>query len=160
MNDIILTLIQGLIFILYLTFIWVKFGILNSISESWYKLRELGGFWYMLFTVFCWSLGITMLFQTDKDMSFFIYSGAGLAFVGAATMFDLKGTVVPYVHFAGAAVGIVFALLGLGFERNAWIPLIAFASATLLIKLFKIKHSVWWIEIAAFLSAITGLLIY
>jgi len=155
----ILTLIQGLIFVLYVTFIILKFGILDSISQSWYKLREMGGLWYLLFTAFCWSLAITMGLQSDLEYSLFIYSGAGLAFVGAATMFNLKNTFVPYVHFIGAATGILLGLIALGVERQSWIPAIAFAGSTLIIKLLKIKHSTWWIEIAAFITIITGLLI-
>lgn len=155
----ILTLIQGLIFVLYVTFILLKFGILDSISMSWYKLREMGGFYYLLFTAFCWSLAITLGLQSNLEYSLFIYSGAGLAFVGAATMFDLKGTFVPYVHSIGAAVGIGLGLIALGVERQTWIPVIAFAAVSAGIKLLKVKHSVWWIEIAAFIAIITGLLI-
>jgi hypothetical protein len=156
----ILTLIQGLIFIIYVAFIWKKFGVLQSVSDSWYKLKELGGLWYKLFTLFCWGLAIPMLFQSDNPSSLFVYSGAGFAFVGAATMFKLKDTFVPYIHFGGAAVGIILALLGIGLERYGWLPLIVFGIATILIKLLKVKNSTWWIEIVAFVTALTGLLIY
>ncbi len=156
-----LTLIQGLIFILYVAFIWYKFnGPLPSISDSMYRLRELGGWWYFLFTFFCWGIAIPLLFQTPGPTSLFYYSAAGLCFVGVATMFKLKDTFVPYVHFIGAAVGIIFSLLAIGIERHGWLPMIVFAISAVLIKLFKVKNATWWIEIAAFVSILTGLLIY
>ena len=100
-----------------------------------------------------------MLFQSNNTSSLFIYSGAGFAFVGAATMFKLKNTFVPYVHFIGAAVGIILALFALGIERHTWLPLIIFSLFTLLIKVLKIKNATWWIEISAFVTILEGLLL-
>lgn len=153
-----ISILQILIFVSYVTFIVVKFGILPSISESWYRLRELGGVWYSLFTLFCFGLGFTMFFQTNGSTSLFFLSGAGLSAVGVATMFKLKDDIQPYIHAIGAIVGILTALIGIGVERKNWIPLIIFLSLSILLVIFLKKNKTWWIEIIAFTTAGLGLL--
>jgi hypothetical protein len=154
----VLSIIQILIFVSYITFILIKFGVLPSISESWYRLRDLGGVWYSLFTWFCWTLGFTMLFQTNGNTPLFFLSGVGLCAVGAATMFKLKDDIQPYIHSIGAAIGIISALIGLGVERHAWLPLVDFIILAVILYIFVDKNKTWWIEILAFLSIGLGLL--
>lgn len=152
----ILTLIQAITFVAYISFIMIKFkGVLPSISDSWYKL---GYPLNKLFTLFCLILGITMLFQGDGVIWFFI-SGAGLSFVGVATAFKDPDTPTGPIHSIGAGIGIIFALIGIGIVGGLWIPLIGLAIVSVLIKLFRIKNATWWIEKAAFIATITGLLI-
>ena len=147
----VISIVQILIFVAYVMFIITKFGVLDSISESWYKLRSLGGVWYSLFTWFCWGLGFLMLFQTNGSTPLFFLSGTGLMFVGAATMFKLKDDLQPYIHFIGAAIGILGALVGLVIERGEWDPSLIFVIALTIFN-FTIKvHRTWWIEIVAFL---------
>lgn len=159
-----LTLLQGLIFVSYITFLWVKFkGPLPSISESWYRLKELGGLWYWLFTLFCLALGITMIFQSYEPnitTSWFFISGSALCFVGAATAFKDYSFITPYVHSISAGICIICALAGIGVEYHSWIPAIIFTVLTALIKLLKINNGTWWIEISAFVSILSGLLIF
>ena len=153
-----LTLTQGVIFLSYITFLVIKFGILPSISDSWYELKKLGGVWYSLFTWFCYSLGILMFFQTNGTPLFFI-SGAGLCFVGVATQFLDKESIEPWIHFTGAALCILGILIGIGVERHMWIPLIAWGILTVVIEVIpKLKNKTWWVEISAFCCIILGLL--
>ncbi len=155
----ILTIFQACIFIAYVLFIYLLFGVLPSISDSWYKLQEKGGVWYSLFTWFCYGIGIPMWFQTNGSApAFFFLSGIGLVCVGVATMFKLKDSITPYVHFIGATVGIVAGLVGIGLEREDWIPAMLFVAVSACITLFKVKNATWWIEITAFLCIIMGLL--
>ena len=155
----VLSIVQILIFLSYVTFIVIKFGVLPSISESWYELRDLGGVWYSLFTWFCWGLGFTMFFQTNDTAPYlFFLSGAGLCFVGAATMFKLSDDIQPYIHFVGALIGISCALVGIGVERQEWIPLIMFVLSALVLTFTVEKNRTWWIEIVAFTCIGLGLL--
>lgn len=152
-----LTIAQGLIFISYITFLLIKFGKpLPSISDSWYQLPKN---YKPLFTLFCWSLGFTMLFQTDGTTPAFFFSGAGLCFVGAATMFKSDKT-TALVHSIGAIVCIVSALIGLWVERDMFLPIFLFgASASILsLKSIKLTNKTWWIEIIAFVFILIGLL--
>ena len=158
MNYLLLTTIQAVVFISYITFLLIKFkGPLTSISDSWYKLGGFDGKLSFLFTLFCWGLAIPMLLQSGSTALFFL-SGAGLSFVGVATMFKSKDDITPYIHFIGAGIGIIFALIGIGVERYTWIPLLAWSIMALVLKLLKIKNYIWWIEISAFLTIIIGLL--
>jgi hypothetical protein len=153
-----LSIVQILIFVSYISFIILKFGILPSISESWYRLRELGGVWSSLFTWFCWGLGFIILFQTNGNSPLFFLSGVGLSSVGVATMFKLKDDIQSYIHSIGATIGIICALIGIGIERYIWLPLIDFVILAIIFYIFVDKNKIWWIEIIAFLSIGLGLL--
>jgi len=150
----IITLIQALIFISYVTFLLIKFkGPLKSISESWYKLR------YplrILFNLFCLSLGLLMTFH--EQSVFFFLSGVGLIFVGVASWSQSSVKLTRIIHFGGATVGIVFGLLGVGFGLGNWVPLSIWMLSSIFILLFKIKNHFWWIEVIAFITIIWGML--
>lgn len=154
------TIIQTIVFVSYVTFILIKFKqILPSISESWYRLRDLGGVWYSLFTWFCWVLAFPMFFQTNDVAPYlFFLSGAGLALVGTATMFrEIDDKLQGKLHTIGAAVGIIGALAGIWVERGTFIPFAVFVVSAILLSLFKVKNKTWWIEMAAFGSILYGL---
>jgi uncharacterized membrane protein HdeD (DUF308 family) len=157
-----LTLTQGIIFLLYVTFLVIKFkGPLPSISDSWYELKKLGGVWYSLFTWFCYSLGVLMFFQTNGTApALFFISGAGLCFVGVATQFMAKESIEPWIHFTGVALCVLGALVGIGVERHNWLPLTGWAFSTAIIEVLhpNLKNKTWWVEIAAFTFIIIGLL--
>lgn len=150
-----LTLIQSLIFISYVTFLWIRFkGPLPSISESWYAL---GSPLNILFTFFCWALAFTMCFRTtDGWGGLYFLSGAGFGLVGAATMFKYPD-VRPY-HFGGAMVGIMSALLGIWLVEGESLPFIIWAITSIFFLGFNLKNKMWWIEIAAFVAIIYGFL--
>jgi hypothetical protein len=153
-----ITIIQGIIFITYVTFLLLHFkGPLNSISESWYELK---GNYKHLFTLFCWSLGFLMVFQTNGDTGLFVLSGGGLLFVGAATMFKTDEAKSNIIHPLGALAAISGALVGLIVERHAYVPFISFIVLAISIYLLVKNNKIWWIEISAFLSIILGLLFF
>lgn len=153
-----ITIIQGIIFITYISFLLIKFGKpLPSISDSWYQLE---GLQKSFFTWFCWSLGFFMLFQTNGTSPLFFLSGAGLCFVGAATMFKSDDKFTPIIHFLGALICILSALIGIWIERNNYLPLILYGITSLILssEKIKLKNKIWWIEIIAFIYIIIGLL--
>lgn len=150
-----LTITQAIIFISYVSFLMIKFkGPIPSISDSWYLLP---GKLKFLFTLFCFSIGILMLFQSVTSTLFFL-SGSALSFVGVNTTFK-DNWITPYIHFTGAACCIIFALLGIGFVLHSWLPLIGFGLSASLLSMLRIKNTTWWIEITAFIFIILGLLL-
>jgi hypothetical protein len=149
-----LTIAQWVIFTSYIAYTVSKFGIPASISDTWYLLERKG----VLFTLFCWSLGVCMLYQGNDKSIFFVLSGVGLSFVGGATMFKWKGAYTDKIHGAGAAIGIVCALLGLYIDYEIRPPFMVFSGATILISLLHIKNHIFWMEIVAFACVISGLL--
>ena len=153
-NIMIITLVQALIFVAYVTFLMVKFkGPLPSISQSWYRLKYPVR---ILFNVFCLSLGLLMTFH-EQSVLFFL-SGVGLSAVGIASWSMSKEKLTVWIHFAGAIIGMLLALLGIGFGLGNWVPLSIWALGSIFMLLFKIKDNYWWIEILAFVTIIIGLL--
>lgn len=141
------------VFVGYISFIIGKYGILSSISESYYRLPKSLTF---LFTLFCWGFALPAMIVgldlTDNFLMFF--AGGGIMFVGAAAAFKEKMT--EKVHFIGAAIAIIAAQLSTAFDFHMYYVNVVFITIALTILLGKtvgrIKNYVWWIEIAAFLS--------
>jgi len=144
-------LIQFLVFVAYVSYIINQYGILPSISDSWYALPRRYNF---LFTLFTWGIGIPMLFYGNAPLFF---AGAGLTFVGAATQFKMERSYTKQVHFAGAGIGIIIPLLYLAISFGNWIPLVIQVIGTLIITQSKINNKLWWVEILAFICIMFGL---
>ena len=148
-----LTLTQLLVITLYLGLIIKRYGILPSISDSWYSLPPRENF---LFTLFTWGLGIPMLFYGNV---WFFLSGAGLSFVGVATQFRSFIGITKEVHYGGALVGILGALIGIWVQWDNLLPLIWFLFFALSIQVSYMKNKIWWQEIVAVVLILWGLLV-
>jgi hypothetical protein len=143
-------------FVGYISFIVNRYGVLPSISESYYKMKDDKLFGGSLFTLFIWSLSLPLIIIGDTPLMFF--AGAFLSFVGAASAFkDLKMT--KRVHTIGAVGGIGFGFLSmvLDFQLNEITFFMLLGS--LILYLLKIKNLIWWVEILAFVLIILGLFI-
>lgn len=150
-----ITYVQLFIFISFITYIISRFGVLNSISESWYKLEENKKGMGILFTAFLWAIGFLMFFQTNGSSGFFFASGAGLIAVGTATQYKQKMT--STVHFAGAFSGLLFPLIAVWYERGLWYPLAAGVLFYILSLIFDIKKETLWLEIVMVILILVGL---
>lgn len=141
------------VFVGYVSFIIGKYGILPSISESYYWLPKKLNF---LFTLFCWGFALPAMIVgldlTDNFLMFF--AGGGIMFVGAAAAF--KETMTKKVHFIGAVIGITAAQLSTAFDFHMYYVNVIFIVLALTILfgkgLGRIKNYVWWIELLAFIS--------
>lgn len=146
-----ITLLQITIFVSFLAYLRIKLKrTLPSISDSWY---ELVGIEKNLFTLFCFSIGFLMLFQTDGSTPLFFLSGAGLVFCGTAAAF--RESLTRIVHLSGAISCIVFGLAGLAIERENFTPAIIFVLVDFLLYLFNVRNRILWTEILAF-ACISG----
>ena len=155
----VISILQITTFIVYVVFIMIMFkGSLPSISDSWYKLKDMGGVWYSLFTWFCFIIGTLMFFQTDGTTPIFFISGAGFTIVGAASMYKSSDYWTNRIHFIGAIFGILGGFMGLGIERSMWIPIIICSTGYLIMIPLKMKNLTWWIEILSFICIAVGLL--
>ena len=147
-----LLLVQIIVFLSYVIGIVSKYGVLPSISDSWYSL-PLG--WKSLFTFFTWGIGIPMLLYGTLPL---FISGAGLCFVGAATQFKMKESYTRLIHFAGAAVGIVTPLIYFLWSFNVGLPFAIQLVGSLIIWNSKeFNNKLWWVEILGFLMVVYGL---
>ncbi len=152
MNMSILTIIQLVVFLLYVGFIIKRYGVLPSISDSWYVLPLRQQF---LFTLFTWGIGIPMLLYGNV---WFFLSGSGLSFVGAATAFKDKIGLTKEFHYGGAVLGILGALIGIAVEYTNYLPLIWFIFLAISIQVSYMKKKIWWQEIVAFLLILFGII--
>lgn len=158
----ILYIISLMVFISYLTTITWKYGLLPSISESYYKLPSNRKF---IFTLFCWGFSLPLMMlgleQTDNVLMFL--APAGIAFVGAAAAF--KGNKLTYqVHMTGAIIGVLLSHLAIWILYQQYIVgAIAFGLMIILIGLTWLKFKVnyfFWIEVIAYLSIIYCVISY
>jgi len=134
-----------LVFISYVSFIWLKYGVQPSISQSYYKLPRNQR---ILFTLFCWGFAIPAI-AIGSEVTFLMFlAGAGIAFVGAAP--QLKEKLDHTVHSVAAVSGIIFSQLAIFFAYNMWeINLISLILCIIIPFLTK-KYYIWWIELVAF----------
>lgn len=148
------------VFVSYVAFIWIRYDIQKSISDSFYRLIEdpkvpnvIG---QSLFTFFCWGFAFPAIIigvdLTDNVLMFL--AGAGICFVGAAAAF--KGDSMTHsVHMIGAYSGVLFSQLAIAFLFKMYYVNIIFILFAILALVFRKKlkdNQVWWQEIAAFAS--------
>ena len=135
-----------LVFVTFITYVWARFGVLDSISASWYALGKQG--W--IFTLFLWAISIPLCI-VGENVWFFL-AGTCLCFTGAAAAYKEKMT--NTVHYIGAVGGIGLSLAGL-LQNGIWWPLVTFLITAIAIR--RVKNKTWWVEIAAFWLIIVGL---
>jgi hypothetical protein len=133
------------IFCSYVGFIWNKYGILPSISDSYYYLPDNDK---ILFTLFCWLFSFPAIILGSSPLMFL--AGTGIIFVGTAPAFkkDLVGT----VHRVGATIAVSASQLSIYFDYHMLYLNIIFISLSLIFLFFNkwIQNKIWWIEILAF----------
>jgi hypothetical protein len=100
-----------------------------------------------------------MVFQSDQSSPLYFFSGAGLAFVGAASEFKWTGANTHIVHYLGAVLGIGCASMALYFESGLWQPAISIVLFSAFCSINKTKNAIFWVEIVAFVAIITGLIV-
>jgi len=137
-------------FISYVLSMFLTYGVLSSVSLSYYKLpRNL----QFLFTIAMWGYAIPAIMIGVPLSGLMFLAGSGICFVGAAPAFkDLK--MENTVHSIGAIVGIFFSQIFITFIMNQWYltaGLLLLTAITYLIPKMK-PNIVWWIEIFTFLT--------
>ncbi len=148
--NIILLTFSSLLFFTFIIFIWIKYGVRQSLSESYYVLGKNRNY---IFTLFWWFFMIPVMIVSSTPLIFF--AGSGICFVGAAPSFRerLEGK----VHVISAVLGIVLSMLSLAVDFHYWISVIVFSIITLLVVFLKIRNRTWWIEITAVIVLLSSL---
>lgn len=143
------SLISISVFTAYLIFILVKFGVLKSISDSYYHLKH-----KIWFTLALWGFAFPAIIAGDTALMFL--AGSGIIFVGVA--FDFKESMTKIVHYIAAGLGITFGMLSLLFDFDLpWVE-IGFIAGSCLLYLF-VKNRIFWIEVLAFYTIIISLIL-
>lgn len=144
-----------LTFISYVSGIWARYGVLDSISQSYYELPTK---FQPLFILFCWGYSLPAIILGSSGLMFL--AGSGIAFAGAAAAF--KEEMTMEVHVTGAVIGVLFSQLAILFQYGIWQANVAFLAIAIPLFLTRFIHKAdggsicpnrtWWIEIAAFLD--------
>ena len=149
----ILLLVSNIVFISYISYVIYKYGILDSISESYYRLPKK---WNFLFTLMLWFFSFPILMVGVEYTPFMFLAGVSIMFVGAAP--DYKRSQLEHnVHYGAAIIGISTAIVTMTFLFKYYWMLPVFLLSSLFI-IYKSKENyIWWIELVAFLLIIIGL---
>lgn len=150
MYELILLIYVAVVFVAYNTYITAKYGILQSISASFYETHKPG-----LFALFIWSIALPLNFIASSPLMF--WGAAFLCFVGASPAFEEK--MEGWVHRIGANGGIAFVCLALWVDHGSWWPAALVGTVGALGYIFQPKNWFWWVEMVAFVSIITQLFI-
>lgn len=163
--NIILLLISLLIFEILIWYVEKNYKIQNSLSASFYELKEDGyGKWFTI-ALLGFSLPLSLVGVFNNIHLLMFLSGGLISLVGVSPKFkDSKKE--ERAHLIGAFGGIAFGFLSLIFEWGMGRYMI-FASLLGLISLFKLKNSklslrnnyIWWGEKAAYYIIWVGLLL-
>lgn len=128
------------VFIAYVSTITYKYGILPSISESYYRLPRQQS---MFFTLFCWGFALVAMILgiLTVDSVLLFLAGAGIVFVGAAAAF--KEPLTGKVHSYAAGIGIVLSQLAIILDFHMYHIIFSFISLGSLLLLFEIKNIIF-----------------
>lgn len=145
MNILLLTT-STIIFFGYIALVWIKFGILPSISDSYYYFKKIPGLFF--FAMFGTGLPITIFAETGL----LFFAGSFIVLVGAAGAF--RQELIGKVHVIGAVGSIVLGMVSIWVDYGYWYISVGFALMTFLLTFFRIKNHTWWIEIFGYVCIV------
>jgi len=145
------TLIQIVVFVTYVAYIYRNYGVLTSISASSYELKGQARY---TFTMFCWLIGFPIFFQDFGILGFF--AAAGLMFTGATTDHGSTSAYTKQVHMVGSIGAIALLFIAIMVDGYWVIPGLFIASC---LPVLKSENKIWWIEIFAFIWILFYLII-
>ena len=151
-------IIAVVVFVLYVAYVWGRFGIQKSISISYYEFPN-GDRW--AFRVFIWILSLAIILAgIGWGTPFFLLGGGLLSLVGFFSRIKVKRKFI--VHMVGAIGGILSCYIGvlvmdlkLGLVAGGCIIIQSLACYIYGRK----EHYIWNIEIACF-TWLMGSLLY
>jgi hypothetical protein len=144
MNNNVLFTLMLIVFISYVGFIWIRYGVQKSISDSYYRLPQ--GYKF-LFTLFTWGFAYPAAILASNV---WITPAAMLiCLVGVARDFkNIK--VLKFFHMFAAYTGVVLSQIGIWIYYDMWYLTIGFIILSGTLFLLNTKNKIWYIELLAF----------
>lgn len=140
-----LYLIMLTAFTAYILFVVKKYGIQESVSNSYYKLPEKQRW---IFTIALWSFAFPAIVLGVEKSGLAFLAGAGIMFVGAAPAFR-GDKMEETVHVTGALTGVIGGLIFM-IVTGLWTVAVVTLAVMAFIKLSNVQNKTWWLELAAF----------
>lgn len=143
------------VFLSYVIFIWSKYGVQKSISESYYVLPKKENF---LFVLFAWLFAFPAMILGGSYLM--MAAGAGIVLVGAAAAMHKFPT--RFWHLFGAIGGMILGGLAMIFQYHMWYMAAGVALLSLISLLVDKKHAMWWTELIIFtaISIVLGISLF
>jgi len=136
-------------FILYVGYVWLRYGIQDSISKSYYVVKP-----KWLFILFCFLCGGGLFYMAYCESWLLVLSGICLMFVGALP--DIKYEFVKERHYVAAISCVILSQVYV-FIHN-WKLSVLFLILSLIMYIYRRRvKELWFIEIIAFLTLIITL---
>lgn len=138
----------------YLVYVVAKFGIPQSISDTFYLLGKKGWMFQVALAATAFCVVPSLIDASTENTQFLAFFGcAGLAFVAFAPLFkmELEGK----VHFVSAYFCCGSLCLWQVFNTSWLIPVVCLALVA--IPMVKDKKYMWWLEIATIVSALVSM---
>lgn len=148
---IVIPIIQSVVFLAYMGYITYHYGILPSISDSWYELQGLKKLW---FTGFIWTIGVTTFMLYPYGV-LYVVSGCLLPLVGVAAAFRDKSNAVDKLHSIGATGSIITILLAHAIN-HIYYPFIIAAAFSIGADRLKLNNSTTWVEVVCVVVSVMG----
>jgi len=154
-----LYIVSLIIFISYSIIILNLFGVLQSVSASYYSLKKYGDLG--VFTMFCWGVAFPLLIYwiefSQSDWNFLPFLAcSGLMFVGASPAFrDLEFE--EKVHTISALICLICSYLWALLFGNFYLALGCMLFSLVLYFISR-KNRIYWIEMIAFMNIYVQLL--
>ena len=151
----ILFTLMVLTFISYVSFIWIKYGVQTSISESYYTLPKKINYLFVLFT---WFFAFPAMILGNSYWLFF--AGGGIVFVGGNAAMHEQPT--RAIHLIAAIGAMILGGLAIIFQYHMWYITAGIAALIPVAYFLDKKNVLWWIELIIFtaISTVIGISIF
>ena len=142
-----------LVFVIYNLIILIKYGLLNSISVSYYSL-PIKFNW--LFLTFCWGYAIPAIMLATDGLMFF--SGGLICFVGIASAFRDNDFTFK-IHQYSSLIGVILSQLSILFIYHLYYLNIIMVVSSIVLYLLSKKIAQWMyiLEVIAFITVSVAL---
>ena len=135
-------LASAIILLVYLAFIVSRFGVLPSISDSYYRLKK----WGFMFFIALISSSLLLFLSTPNELMFVAMSGIWFT----ATAAKFKEDITHNVHYLGAVIGFGCGIIQAA-SVTTWCLLPAFVIVAGLTYLYA-NNKIWWIEVLGLIT--------
>lgn len=136
------------VFVLYVAWVWIRYGIQSSISDSYYRYYKNGKEKY-LFTFFIWGFAYPALMLTATPLMFFAVMLLGIT--GASPAFKSEKA-VKWSHMLGAYGGVLLSQASIVYDFKMWYITLIFIILSGTLMILNVNNKIWWVECVAFLS--------
>ena len=145
---------------IYTTYIALKYGVQDSISISYYNLREKDKW---IFTVALWSFALPGAIILDTLLM--LVASLGIIFVGGACHFvekdagDKPAPMAYWTHMIGSYWGVILSQAALWINFGYWYLTVLFVGIVLSMKLLRTNNFTWWVEVSAIGTVLIGIIL-